>query len=88
VGLKHLVFGHDHHFGHKREGNFENLKGCASIYNFSLEQLEPVMEGDHRISSSAIREALLKAMSDLPAIFFPTHICLKEKLSGENRLAG
>jgi riboflavin kinase / FMN adenylyltransferase len=59
VGLKHLVFGYDHHFGHKREGNFENLKGCAAIYNFSLEQLEPVMEADHRISSSAIREALL-----------------------------
>lgn len=60
VGLKHLVFGYDHHFGHKREGNFENLKGCAGIYNFSLEQLEPVMEADHRISSSVIREALLK----------------------------
>ncbi|MGF1583680.1 MAG: bifunctional riboflavin kinase/FAD synthetase [Bacteroidales bacterium] len=59
VGLKHLVFGYDHHFGHKREGNFENLKGCAAVYNFSLEQLEPVMEADHRISSSAIREALL-----------------------------
>jgi riboflavin kinase / FMN adenylyltransferase len=60
AGLKHLVFGFDHHFGHKREGNFENLKSCAQIYGFTLEQLDPVMEGKHRISSSAIREALLE----------------------------
>jgi riboflavin kinase / FMN adenylyltransferase len=58
AGLRHLVFGFDHHFGHKREGNFENLKSCAVMYGFSIEQLEPVVEGNCLISSSAIREAL------------------------------
>jgi riboflavin kinase / FMN adenylyltransferase len=82
VGLKHLVFGHDHHFGHKREGNFENLKGCASIYNFSLEQLEPVMEGDHRISSSAIREALLKGNVRLAGNLLSYPYMLEGKIIG------
>ena len=58
VGLRHLVFGFDHHFGHNREGNFENLKSCAVKHGFSIEQMEPVVEGNRRISSSAIREAL------------------------------
>lgn len=59
AGLRHLVFGFDHHFGHRREGNYENLKSCAKLYGFTLEQLEPVQEGTQRISSSVIREALL-----------------------------
>ena len=58
VGLRHLVFGFDHHFGHNREGNFENLKSCAAMYGFSIEQMEPVVEGNCRISSSAIRESV------------------------------
>lgn len=56
AGLRHLVFGFDHHFGHNREGNFENLKSCAVNHGFSIEQMEPVVEGNCRISSSAIRE--------------------------------
>jgi riboflavin kinase / FMN adenylyltransferase len=82
VGLKHLVFGYDHHFGHKREGNFENLKGCASLYNFSLEQLEPVMEGEHRISSSAIREALLKGNVRLAGDLLSYPYILEGKIVG------
>jgi riboflavin kinase / FMN adenylyltransferase len=58
AGLSHLVFGFDHHFGHKREGNYENLKSCAQLYGFSIEQLDPVMERGRRVSSSTIREAL------------------------------
>lgn len=58
AGLAHLVFGYDHHFGRKREGNFENLRKCATLYGFGIEQLEPVTEGGLRISSSAIRIAL------------------------------
>jgi riboflavin kinase / FMN adenylyltransferase len=58
AGLAHLVFGFDHHFGRRREGNFENLKTCASLYGFSIEQLEPVTEAGVKVSSSVIRDAL------------------------------
>jgi riboflavin kinase / FMN adenylyltransferase len=58
AGLTHLVFGYDHHFGRAREGNYENLKTCARLHGFTLEQLSPVTLGNIRISSSAIRNAL------------------------------
>jgi riboflavin kinase / FMN adenylyltransferase len=58
AGLVHLVFGYDHHFGRKREGNFENLRQCATLYGFGIEQLEPVTQDGVRVSSSAIRTAL------------------------------
>jgi riboflavin kinase / FMN adenylyltransferase len=58
AGLAHLVFGYDHHFGRGREGNYENLKTCARLHGFTLEQLNPVTLGNIRISSSAIRNAL------------------------------
>jgi riboflavin kinase / FMN adenylyltransferase len=58
AGLAHLVFGFDHHFGRGREGNYENLKTCARLHNFTLEQLGPVTSGNMRVSSSAIRNAL------------------------------
>lgn len=59
IGMKHLVFGFNHHFGRNREGSYENLKDCAQIYGFSIEQLSPVLINNFQASSSAIREFLL-----------------------------
>ncbi len=58
TGLSHLVFGFDHHFGHRRQGNFHSLQHCAGLHNFSIEQLEPVISGACRVSSSIIRKVL------------------------------
>ncbi len=60
TGLRHLVFGFDHHFGHRRQGNYHSLQGCAGLHNFSVEQLEPVMCEGHRVSSTMIRRMLEK----------------------------
>ncbi len=59
IGLKHMVFGYDHHFGKGREGNFENMKECAGKLGFTIEQVEPALYMGERISSSSVREALL-----------------------------
>ncbi len=59
VGLRHLVFGFDHHFGYRRQGSYDNLRSCADLYDFSIEQLAPVVDGKTRISSTIIREALI-----------------------------
>ena len=61
VGMLHvsqLVVGHDHHFGKNREGNYELLQECASLYNFGLEQVQVLELDDVAISSSKIRAAL------------------------------
>lgn len=59
IGIKHLVFGFNHHFGRNREGSFENLRSCAGLYGFSIEQLNPVMVNNTQVSSSIIRDFLL-----------------------------
>jgi riboflavin kinase/FMN adenylyltransferase len=59
IGMKHLVFGFNHHFGRNREGSYENLKDCAQKYGFSIEQISPVLVNNSQVSSSAIREFLL-----------------------------
>ncbi len=86
IGLNHLVFGFDHHFGHRREGNFENLKACAQINGFGLEQLEPVREGNCLISSSAIREALLRGNVKFASKLLSYSYCLPGKIIGGSRI--
>jgi len=64
IGTKHLIVGHDHHFGYKGEGNFSNLKLSAGISGLIVEQLEGLEAEGAVISSSRIREALLKGKLD------------------------
>ena len=56
IGAKHLVVGYDTHFGNSREGNYQFLKDRSSIYNYSIELIEPVKMDNHIISSSLIRD--------------------------------
>ncbi len=64
IGTKHFIVGHDHHFGHKGEGNFSNLKSSAGISGLIVEQVEGLEADGAVISSSRIREALLKGKLD------------------------
>ena len=60
LGMRHLVFGFNHHFGKNREGNYGNLRECAELYGFSIEQMNPVFSGEEQVSSSLIRDCLGK----------------------------
>ena len=60
VGIKALIVGYDHHFGHNREGNFEFLKQCSLKFNFLVEQLAEFSVENDKISSSAVRNFILK----------------------------
>jgi riboflavin kinase/FMN adenylyltransferase len=57
--IQHLVVGFNHHFGKNREGNFEKLQQLSTKYNFGLEQLQPVVVNEQKISSSIIRKLIL-----------------------------
>lgn len=59
VGIKALIVGYDHHFGHNREGNFEFLKKCSLNYNFQVEQLPEFSIEQDKISSTTIRNFIL-----------------------------
>ena len=60
IGVHTLIVGHDHQFGRNREGNFEKLTEFGLHYNFSIEKLEAEIIETEKVSSSVIRESLLK----------------------------
>jgi len=55
LGMRHIIIGHDYAFGRDRQGNFETLSRLKNEYRFSLEELDPVGEGDIVFSSSLVR---------------------------------
>lgn len=64
IGTKKLVIGYNHHFGRNREGSFEHLKEFGPMYGFSVEEI-PQKDVDHiEVSSTKIRDALIKG--DIP----------------------
>jgi riboflavin kinase/FMN adenylyltransferase len=58
--IYHLVVGYNHRFGRDREGDFEKLKDCARPYAFGIEQMEAFQTAADRISSTGIRDLLLR----------------------------
>lgn len=86
TGLAHLVFGFDHHFGHRREGNYQSLQSCARLYGFSVEQLGPVTGGGRPVSSSLIREMLSAGNVREAAGMLSWHYSLRGRVTGGLRL--
>jgi riboflavin kinase/FMN adenylyltransferase len=64
ISAKHLVIGYDHHFGRKGEGDFNTIKQCSEQNNLTVEQAQGFETEEGAISSSSIREALLKGKID------------------------
>ena len=60
IGLKKLIVGYDHGLGKNRSGGIEELRKLADKYNFQLEVVQPVLNGEKPISSSRIRNAILE----------------------------
>lgn len=57
-GIKALVVGHDHSFGHRRTGNIEKLHEIGMREGFDVEVVGPITYRDEPISSSRIRRAI------------------------------
>ena len=55
---QYISIGYNHHFGRERQGNFDLLYKYQDKYNYIVEKSEPVMIGDEKVSSSAIRNYL------------------------------
>ena len=65
-----LVVGYDHKFGKNREGDFNDLKECATKYNFKIEKLDVLSVEDENVSSTKIRAALQKGDVQLANQYF------------------
>ena len=58
IGMKYLFIGDGHRFGRGREGGLELVSALSRDHGFGFSRLESKIEGDERISSSLVREAL------------------------------
>jgi riboflavin kinase / FMN adenylyltransferase len=64
IGTKHLIIGYNHHFGRSGEGDFNTIKQCSESLSFRVEQVQGFHTDEDVISSSLIRNALLKGNLD------------------------
>lgn len=64
LGIELLLLGYDNRFGHDRKGDPEGLAMCASRNNFQIRKLPEYHEKKGRVSSTLIREAILKGQLD------------------------
>jgi riboflavin kinase/FMN adenylyltransferase len=64
VGTKHLLVGFNHHFGRRGKGDYNTIKECTETLDFKVEKVEGLQTEEGAISSSIIREALLKGRLD------------------------
>ncbi|WP_320020000.1 bifunctional riboflavin kinase/FAD synthetase [Labilibaculum manganireducens] len=58
LGMKYLVVGYDHRFGHNREGKYEDLKVFADQLNFKIERQDVLNMDAINVSSTKIRNAI------------------------------
>lgn len=64
-----IIIGHDHHFGKNRSGNYELLEEKAATFNYRVKEIPEYMLQDITISSTKIRQALLKNDIDTATSF-------------------
>lgn len=60
IGTRKIVIGYDHHFGKDRQGNLQELQKFAPEYNFEVEEIPKQDIHDVAVSSTQVRNALLR----------------------------
>jgi len=58
LDVRYLFVGDDFRFGHGREGDIELLRQTGQAHNFEVANMNTFMDGESRVSSTRIREAL------------------------------
>jgi riboflavin kinase/FMN adenylyltransferase len=58
--IREICMGHDAHFGHGRKGDTRLMEGLAKVNGFLFRKMRPVILDGKPISSSRVRELLMK----------------------------
>lgn len=67
LGVKTLVIGYDHQFGHNRKGSFKDLQELAPSMGFNVVEIPEQDIQDTAVSSTRIRKALFRGEVELAA---------------------
>ncbi|MCS7177361.1 MAG: bifunctional riboflavin kinase/FAD synthetase [Candidatus Kapabacteria bacterium] len=77
LGIRGIVVGHDHMFGHERRGNLELLQQLGQALGFIVEHFPPFIVDGITVSSSTIRRALQQGDVETAAklLGYPYTVC-------------
>lgn len=64
LGVEVLLLGYDNRFGRDRKGDPDGLALCADKNDFRIEKIHEFSQGDARVNSTNIREAIVKGEMD------------------------
>ena len=81
-----IIVGHDHRFGKGRSGNFQLLEDKAAEYGYVVQEIPGYMLNHTTISSTRIRESLLKGDIETAAHFLGYDYFFSGKVVEGNKL--
>lgn len=58
IGIKSIIVGYDHRFGHKGKGDFALLQHFGSQHGFAVLRIDALVQNNDALSSTKIRHAL------------------------------
>lgn len=60
IGVRTLVVGYNHHFGHNKNGDYQSLKALQEECGFEVYEISRQQIDDEKISSTVIRDLIAK----------------------------
>lgn len=76
LAVRHLIVGDDFRFGRGRVGDFDMLRAAGQSHRFTVDATPSVMLQGERVSSSAVREALMAGDVERAAEFLGRPFCI------------
>ncbi|NVO18694.1 MAG: bifunctional riboflavin kinase/FAD synthetase [Bacteroidetes bacterium] len=86
VRASKVITGHDHMFGHGRQGDFALLEEMGRTYNFEVEQVTAIEHCGRMVSSSAIRNAIIEGNLEMANCMLGYQYTLTGKVVRGNQL--
>lgn len=80
LGVKTLVIGYDHQFGHQRKGSMKALEKMAPALGFKLEEIPEQDIDAIAVSSTRIRKALKNGEVEVAAQLLGYHYCISGRV--------
>lgn len=60
IGVRTLVVGYNHHFGHNKNGDYQSLKSLQEKCGFEVYEISRQQIDDEKVSSTVIRDLIAK----------------------------
>jgi riboflavin kinase/FMN adenylyltransferase len=67
LGIKSMIVGYNHHFGHNRSGSYDHLEPLHNELGFALTKVNKFDNGSGKISSTEVRKLLNSGQVDIAA---------------------